>query len=227
MGRVPLRCTNPYQNGSAAPPGSTMTDAGADLTGETVELLQHLIRNRCVNDGTAGERGGAAQQRPPRGLPRGRRPRRRAVRAAPGRRSLVARIEGSDPDAPSVCLMGHTDVVPVSPDGWHGTPSAASSSTARCGAGAPSTCSTSPRRGGGVPPPRPQRLPAAGRPDLLRRGRRGGGRRLGARVDDRAPLGRRRRRLRAHRDGRLAPRRRPQGRHLDRGRRGSPGAGSS
>ena len=24
-----------------------------DLTGQTVELLQELIRNRCVNDGTA------------------------------------------------------------------------------------------------------------------------------------------------------------------------------
>ena len=27
--------------------------ASADLTAETVELLQVLIRNRCVNDGTA------------------------------------------------------------------------------------------------------------------------------------------------------------------------------
>ena len=27
-----------------------MTDA---LTAETIELLQHMIRNRCVNDGTA------------------------------------------------------------------------------------------------------------------------------------------------------------------------------
>ena len=40
----------------------------------------------------------------------------------PGRRSVVARIEGSDPDAPSLCLMGHTDVVPVSPGGWHHDP---------------------------------------------------------------------------------------------------------
>ena len=28
----------------------------------------------------------------------------------PGRASVVARIEGSDPTAPSLCLMGHTDV---------------------------------------------------------------------------------------------------------------------
>jgi acetylornithine deacetylase/succinyl-diaminopimelate desuccinylase-like protein len=31
---------------------------------------------------------------------------------------MVARIEGSDPTAPSLCLMGHTDVVPVNAAGW-------------------------------------------------------------------------------------------------------------
>ena len=36
----------------------------------------------------------------------------------PGRASLVARIEGSDPDAPTLMLMGHTDVVPVNYDTW-------------------------------------------------------------------------------------------------------------
>jgi acetylornithine deacetylase/succinyl-diaminopimelate desuccinylase-like protein len=92
-------------------------DAGA-LTAQTVELLQTMIRNRCVNDGTAesgeevrnadtvrqflGATGLDLQQ----------------YEAAPGRASLVARIEGSDPDAPSLCLMGHTDVVPVSAEGW-------------------------------------------------------------------------------------------------------------
>src|SRR5206468_3696324 len=37
---------------------------------------------------------------------------------APGRKSLVARIQGSDPTAPTLCLMGHTDVVPVTPANW-------------------------------------------------------------------------------------------------------------
>jgi acetylornithine deacetylase/succinyl-diaminopimelate desuccinylase-like protein len=89
-----------------------------DLTGQTVELLQTLIRNRCVNDGTAesghevrnadvlrqylGDTGLDVQQYEP----------------TPGRGSLVARIEGTDPDAPSLCLMGHTDVVPVNESGW-------------------------------------------------------------------------------------------------------------
>ena len=40
----------------------------------------------------------------------------------PGRTSLVARIEGRDPDAPTLLLMGHTDVVPVNPDGWQRDP---------------------------------------------------------------------------------------------------------
>ena len=96
-----------------------MADA---LTGQTVELLQTLIRNECVNDGTAQsgneirsvdvlqsflEGAGIAMQR---------------YEPTPGRSSLVARIEGSDPAAPSVCLMGHTDVVPVDPQGWSRDP---------------------------------------------------------------------------------------------------------
>ena len=89
-------------------------------TGQTVELLQQMIRNQCVNDGT---------------VPSGQEVRtcdllRTYLQgsgldvevyepvAAPGRASLVARIEGSDPDAPTLCLMGHTDVVPVTPKNW-------------------------------------------------------------------------------------------------------------
>src|SRR6202011_6255023 len=40
----------------------------------------------------------------------------------PGRTSLVARIEGSDPQAPTLLLMGHTDVVPANPAGWQRDP---------------------------------------------------------------------------------------------------------
>ncbi len=68
-----------------------------DLTNQTVELLQTMIRNACVNDGTAesgqevrnadvlrqvlGSTGLDVQTYEP----------------TPGRTSLVARIEGSDP----------------------------------------------------------------------------------------------------------------------------------
>ncbi|MDG2028980.1 MAG: M20/M25/M40 family metallo-hydrolase [Acidimicrobiales bacterium] len=89
---------------------------------EAVELLQTLIRNACVNDGTEEsgqeirnadvlatflEGAGLEVER---------------FHAAPGRTSLVARIEGTDPDAPSLCLNGHTDVVPVNIDGWREDP---------------------------------------------------------------------------------------------------------
>ncbi|MPY94231.1 MAG: M20/M25/M40 family metallo-hydrolase [Acidimicrobiia bacterium] len=97
----------------------------ADLvpaTGEVVELLQQLIRNACVNDGRpeSGEEArntdalvahlegsGIDMERFPSG---------------PGRDNLVARIEGRDPAAPKICLMGHTDVVPVNPSGWDEDP---------------------------------------------------------------------------------------------------------
>src|SRR4051794_7648689 len=88
------------------------------LTGETVELLQAMIRNRCVNDGsgTSGfETRNADLLRSflgTTGLDL------QCYEPTPGRESLVARIEGTDPEAPSVCLMGHTDVVPVNEAGW-------------------------------------------------------------------------------------------------------------
>ena len=88
------------------------------ITAETVELLQTMIRNGCVNDGTPssgfehrnadtlhaflGDAGFDVARFEP----------------TAGRVSLVARIEGREPGAPSLCLMGHTDVVPVNPEGW-------------------------------------------------------------------------------------------------------------
>ena len=91
-------------------------------TAETVDLLQQLIRNACVNDGDAdsGHEGRSADllrtvlDRPGIDV--------QTFAARPGRESLVARIEGTDPEAPTLCLMGHTDVVPVSPDGWSRDP---------------------------------------------------------------------------------------------------------
>ena len=99
-----------------------MTLRDTTLRDETVDMLQTLIRNECVNEGTEEsgqevrnvdviqnyiEGGGLDVER---------------YEAAPGRVSLVARIEGSDPNAPSLCLNGHTDVVPVNADGWTNDP---------------------------------------------------------------------------------------------------------
>jgi acetylornithine deacetylase/succinyl-diaminopimelate desuccinylase-like protein len=93
-----------------------------DAQRESTDLLQQLIRNACINDGRVesgeeirsvdllqqylGDTGLDVERYEPQ----------------PGRASLVARIEGSDPDAPSLLLMGHTDVVPVNPDGWSRDP---------------------------------------------------------------------------------------------------------
>jgi acetylornithine deacetylase/succinyl-diaminopimelate desuccinylase-like protein len=92
-----------------------------DPTAEVTDLLQQLIRNRCVNDGTiasgeearsvdllAGYLAGAGDHA--------------LYEPQPGRQSLVARLEGSDPEAPALLFMGHTDVVPVNPDGWSRDP---------------------------------------------------------------------------------------------------------
>ena len=90
------------------------------LTGQTVELLQSLIRNACVNDGTQGS---GAEVRSVdliddllHDLPR------THFEPLPGRRSVLTTIEGSDPDAPTVLLCGHTDVVPVTADQWREDP---------------------------------------------------------------------------------------------------------
>ena len=101
-----------------------MPTRAEDPTAEVTDLLQLLIRNECVNDGTieSGQEvrttdllrtylegsGLDLEVYEPDG--------------APGRANLVARIEGSDPTAPTLCLMGHTDVVPVTPATWRRDP---------------------------------------------------------------------------------------------------------
>jgi acetylornithine deacetylase/succinyl-diaminopimelate desuccinylase-like protein len=99
-----------------------VTYGAIDREGECTELLQALIRNACVNDGTVGSGGEvrsaemlAAHLEGP-GLDL------ETYEAAPGRTSLVARIEGTDPTAPTLLLMGHTDVVPANPDHWRHDP---------------------------------------------------------------------------------------------------------
>jgi acetylornithine deacetylase/succinyl-diaminopimelate desuccinylase-like protein len=89
---------------------------------EAVEVLQQMIRNRCVNTNAPES---------------GQEHRNVAVlqsylegsgldltihESAPGRQSLVARMAGSDPSAPSLCLMGHTDVVPANEQRWQRDP---------------------------------------------------------------------------------------------------------
>jgi acetylornithine deacetylase/succinyl-diaminopimelate desuccinylase-like protein len=100
-----------------------VTEVDRSTTGRTVELLQALIRNGCVNDGTpaSGEEVRNAdlltaylEEAPGVELEH--------YEPLPGRRSVLATVEGSDPEAPTVLLLGHTDVVPVSPDEWREDP---------------------------------------------------------------------------------------------------------
>ncbi|MFN0092247.1 MAG: M20/M25/M40 family metallo-hydrolase [Acidimicrobiales bacterium] len=93
-----------------------------ELIGETTELLQALIRNGCVNDGTPDSGEEARNADLLRAYLEGGGLDVETFESRPGRSSIVARIEGSDPAAPSLCLMGHTDVVPVNPDGWSRDP---------------------------------------------------------------------------------------------------------
>ena len=98
-----------------------MTTDGT-LAGEATDLLQHLIRNECVNDGTVAsghehrsadllatylDGSGVEMER---------------FEPEPGRTSLVAKIYGSDPSAPSLTLLGHTDVVPANGEDWRHDP---------------------------------------------------------------------------------------------------------
>jgi acetylornithine deacetylase/succinyl-diaminopimelate desuccinylase-like protein len=95
---------------------------GDGLTGATVELLQALIRSACVNDGSPESGDESRNADVLQHFLEGAGLDVERFEALPGRASIVARIEGSDPDAPSLCLMGHTDVVPVSPAGWSHDP---------------------------------------------------------------------------------------------------------
>lgn len=87
-----------------------------------VELLQRLIRNQCVNDGSAEsgqEARSVATLLDYLGVEG------EVFEPVPGRQSLIYRVEGTDPEAPSLALVPHLDVVPVDPSGWSVDPFAA------------------------------------------------------------------------------------------------------
>lgn len=80
-----------------------------------VELAAELIRNRCVNDGTPDsghEERSVATLADFFGRPG------TVVEPHPGRQSVIYRVKGRNPDAPTLMLMGHLDVVPVNESTW-------------------------------------------------------------------------------------------------------------
>jgi acetylornithine deacetylase/succinyl-diaminopimelate desuccinylase-like protein len=91
-------------------------------TEEATDLLQHLIRNRCVNDGTAASGHERRSAEVIGSYLEGSGADVETFEPEPGRTSLVAKLHGSDPGAPSLTLLGHTDVVPANGDDWRHDP---------------------------------------------------------------------------------------------------------
>jgi len=92
------------------------------MSEEAVTLLQQLIRNQCVNDGTpesGHEHRSVETLREFFGVEG------QVIEPVPGRQSVIYRVPGSDPDAPTLALAPHMDVVPVDRDGWTQDPFAA------------------------------------------------------------------------------------------------------
>lgn len=102
-----------------------MNDFSA-MSQQSLELLQRLVRNAAVNDGTpdsgqeltsvrtlqaflrdALEQPGVVSE---------------IVEPHAGRASLIARIPGRDPNARSLCLLGHIDVVSADAEHWRHDP---------------------------------------------------------------------------------------------------------
>ena len=92
-----------------------MTTEKEARTQTTVELLQTLIRNACVNDGTSTSGNEVLNSDALETFLDGPGVEIETFEPTSGRKSLVARIAGKDPSSPILCLMGHTDVVPVNP----------------------------------------------------------------------------------------------------------------
>ncbi|HEU5189473.1 MAG TPA: M20/M25/M40 family metallo-hydrolase [Methylomirabilota bacterium] len=94
----------------------------SDVEVQSTELLRTLIRNGCVN---TGEESSGHEDRSCDALEtffQGSGLSCERYTSSPGRMSLITRIQGRDPKAPTLLLMGHTDVVPVSPSGWQRDP---------------------------------------------------------------------------------------------------------
>ncbi|MEI2731133.1 MAG: M20/M25/M40 family metallo-hydrolase [Dermatophilaceae bacterium] len=96
-----------------------------DPQDDAVRILTDLIRMRSVNPGDntgPGERAAAeyvAELLTQVGVDPV------LVESAPGRTSVLARIEGADPGLPGLVVHGHTDVVPAEPADWQVDPFAA------------------------------------------------------------------------------------------------------
>ena len=94
----------------------------SEIVAEVTDLLQRLIRNGCVNDGSADSGQELRNADLLADHLRASGVELATYESHPGRASLLARIEGTDPSAPTLMLMGHTDVVPFAAEGWQRDP---------------------------------------------------------------------------------------------------------
>jgi acetylornithine deacetylase/succinyl-diaminopimelate desuccinylase-like protein len=86
---------------------------------QTVALTQSLIRNACVNDGTADS---GFEHRSVVTLAEFFGSEGTIVEPHPGRQSVVYRVPGTTPGAPVLALLPHLDVVPVTEESWQHDP---------------------------------------------------------------------------------------------------------
>ena len=89
---------------------------------EVAEVLQAMIRNACVNDGSAQSGQEERNADLLRSVLDGPGLDMEVYEPIPGRTSVVARIDGRDREAPTLTLLGHTDVVPANGDDWRHDP---------------------------------------------------------------------------------------------------------
>jgi len=85
---------------------------------DAVGLLRALIREACVNTGDPASGGEIRAVRVLQRFFADAPVEMQVFEAAPGRASLIARVPGTDPAAPTLGLLGHLDVVPVDADKW-------------------------------------------------------------------------------------------------------------
>lgn len=100
----------------------TNASAGSDLLAESTRLLQAMIRNACVNDGSPDSGNEARNVETLERYFEGSGLELRRFEPRPGRASLLARLTGTDPSAPTLLLMGHIDVVPANGADWQRDP---------------------------------------------------------------------------------------------------------
>ena len=88
------------------------------LTDDTIALLQNLIQNGCVNYFSADSGQEATNADTLEAFFAGTDVLVERYEPHPGRVSISFTVEGTDPSAEPLTLLGHTDVVPVDKDKW-------------------------------------------------------------------------------------------------------------